>query len=196
MKTNKAKELLNRVDRNIQEYTQDLTLSNYSESLQNSTCTIYTDLRNSPIYKDYSGQSLLANEIFDFIEDTYDIVKKNLRLNLLLIFPESTTPSEQEKIQKLIKVHYAVAYKKTRDEIRKNKIVAWILLGLGSLLFLCYGLLHYFDINFIFQNIIEIFSWVFIWEACDLFVFANGSKKMELFKYVRLFDADIQRKAQ
>ncbi len=177
------------VNEDINRYIKDINLTNYQESEDQKEGYIQLDLRNVNIYNEYSGETLLDRGIFHFIEETYKFVKKKTTIKLNISFPEEMPLEEQIKIYKLIKVHYAVAYKLSKQKIIKTKILAWILLAIGALLFLFYGLLEWYNVNFVFRGIIEIFSWVFIWESCNLFVFTNTENKMNMIKYLRLFSS-------
>lgn len=177
------------INENINKYITDINLTNYQESEDQKEGYIQLDLRNVNIYNEYSGETLLDRGIFHFIEETYKFIKKTTIIKLNISFPEQMTIEEQTKIYNLIKVHYAVAYKLSKQKILKTKILAWILLGIGALLFLFYGLLEWYNVNFVFRGIIEIFSWVFIWESCNLFVFTNTENKMNMVKYLRLFSS-------
>mgnify|MGYP000756815805 FL=1 len=183
------RDVMKRINDDIENYIQDTKLVNYQESNDQKEGFIFLDLKNVSIYNEYSGEAILDEGIFHFIDETYKFVKKKVFLKLIISFPEEMSAEERLKIQGLIKVHYAVAYKHAKHEIAKTKILAWILLGIGALLFLWYGLLDWYNVNFVFRGIIEIFSWVFIWESCNLFVFTNSENRMEMVKYLRLFDA-------
>ena len=185
----KRKEFINRIETDIEEYQKDIHLSNDSKKEKREECIIRLDLREQPIYQPYSGQQMLSDDIFSFIENTFKFVKKNWDLKIDILYPDEMELEERQKIRQLIKVHYAISYKETRKKIKRTKFFAWVLLIVGSLIFILYGLLEWYQVNFLFRGIIEIFSWVFIWESCDLFVFTNSSNKLELFKYLRLFDA-------
>lgn len=183
------REIVERINADIEEYIEDTRLPSYLESKDKREGFIYLDLRNVPIYNEYSGEALLEEGIYHFIDETYKMTKRRALLNLEIVYPEEMPLEERIKIKSLIKVHYAVAYKQAKQEIKKTKITAWILLFIGALLFLLYGLLEWYKVNFVFQGIIEIFSWVFIWESCNLFVFTNTENKMHMIKSLRLFDA-------
>lgn len=183
------REIVERINADIEEYIEDTMLPSYLESKDKREGFIYLDLRNVNIYNEYSGETLLEEGIYHFIDETYKMTKKRILLNLEIVYPQDMSLEERIKIKNLIKVHYAVAYKQAKQEIRKTKIVAWILLFIGALLFLLYGLLDWYNVNFVFEGIIEIFSWVFIWESCNLFVFTNTENKMDMIKSLRLFDA-------
>ena len=100
---------------------------------------------------------------------------------------------EKDKIEKLFKSHYAISIVKSDEEIKKHNIVSILLLIFGVLIYGAYGLLEYFKVDFIFRGVIEIASWVFIWEAVDMFFLSNFSSRIERIKNVKIFNAKINR---
>ncbi len=171
----------------IDDYRQDIKLKNYSE--ENGISHIHLDLSGKDIYQEFSNQSLLRDEIFDFIEKTYPFTKRNSKLTIHITFAAETSLEEKRKIKDLIRIHYAIKFKETNHEIRKTNLMGTISLMIGAMLFAIYGLLEWYKVNFIFIGIIEIFSWVFIWESCSLYTFTNGKNKMDRFKYFRLYNS-------
>lgn len=183
----KYKQAVQKINADIEAYKQDLKLANYNEN-QND-CYIHIDLTKGEIYQPYSNESLLNEEIFSFIENTYHFVKKNAQLHLKISFPSEMKDDEKQKIMKLIQIHYAVSFKEITIEIHRTNVRGTIILLIGALLFFIYGLLEWYQVNFIFRGIIEIFSWVFIWEACNQYVFTNTKNKVLRVKYFKLFNA-------
>ncbi len=176
--------------KSIEEYVTNEDFHNYIE--KENECIINLDLTEGEIYQNYSNQSLLNGEIFEFIENTFRYVDKRKQLAIAIRFPKKMKAEEQRKIILLLKAHYAQKVSASQKSIRRNKILAWILLIIGSLIFIGYGLLDYWDINFLFIGIMEIFSWVFIWESCYSFFFTNNEKRMQLMMYVKLFNSISQ----
>lgn len=183
----KNKNILKRINSDIEEYKKDLKLSNYSE--ENNECYIRLKLNNGEIYQPYSNETLIHEDVFNYIENVYHFVRRQNNIHILIDFPEDTSLEEQTKIKRLLRVHYAVMVKKTHNEIHKTTIRGTIILLIGALLFSIFGLLEWFEVNFIFRGIIEIFSWVFIWEACNQYAFKNTENKVSRIKYIKLFDA-------
>lgn len=176
--------------RSIEEYVANEDLRNYIE--KENQCVITLDLTQGEIYQNYSNQSLLSGEIFEFIENTFRYVDKRKELVIDIRFPKKMKEEEKRKIILLLKAHYAQNVNMSRKSIRRNKILAWILLIIGSLIFIGYGILDYLNIHFLFIGIMEVFSWVFIWESCYSFFFTNNEKRMQLMMYMKLFNSISQ----
>lgn len=186
---NKYKETLNKIHGEIESYKADQHMINLLEHQNNST--IFLDLSNNEIYQEFSNQTLLNPDIFDFIEKTYQFIKKKQNIQIQIKFGETMNREEKEKIKQLIHLHYAIQFKKATYTIHKTNGIASIVLGIGALLFAIYGLMDWYKVNFIFQGIIEIFSWVFIWEACSLYTFTNSQNRLDRFHWYKLYHAEL-----
>lgn len=73
-KANIIKDLQN----TIEEYKKNPNLKNYT--YQDGACTIFLNLSREDIYQNYSNESLLNPEIYDFIENTYSYINKKDKL--------------------------------------------------------------------------------------------------------------------
>ncbi len=183
----KYKKTIQEINLLIDDYLETSEISKYS--LQENSSTIYLDLRDQQIYQEYSGNRILNEGIFTYIEKAYSYTKRNATLNLKILFPEQMNIEEQESIKKMIQIHYAVELQETNLAILRTNIKGTISLGIGAILFFVFGLLEWYHVNFIFQGIIEIFSWVFIWEACDSYAFTNSANRISRFRYFKLYQA-------
>jgi hypothetical protein len=183
------KKIISKIETSIEEYRKDITMTNYLEI--GDECVIFLNLQNEKIYKEYSEKALLCNEIYDFIDDTYQYVKKNMRLRLEITFPSVISEKEKDRIIQIIRVHYAVNYDRVRKDIRKTNSLSLLMLGMGIVLLTVFGVLEYYGFNFVLRELIDVFARVFVREACDQFVFTNTRNRVEALKNLRLFKCDI-----
>lgn len=181
--------LIKQLEENIEEYKKDIKYTNYIE--EEGIVSIILDLTESEIYEPFSNKTILNTAIFDYIFETYKLVDKKADLNIKIKFPENISSDEKEKIINLFKVNYAVDFKKSNDKIRRTNLFGAILLTVGAILFIIYELLLHYDMNFLFCGIIEIFSWVFIWQSCEQFAFRNSENKIDKLLSLRLFNANF-----
>lgn len=175
------KEELNNI---IEEYKNDINLNNH---FINDKVIINLDLSNGEIYQNFSGDSLINQEIFDYVENILKYINKKDDFVIQIKFPESYKDEEKNKVIKLMKSHYAVEIIEVTKEIRKNNILTIILLIVGTLFFIVNEIVSYNHGNIIFLSILEIFAWVFIWEACYLYFFTNNSFRINRLKYIKIF---------
>ena len=159
------------------------------------------------LYKDFSlYKDFINEEIFNMIEETYSILlrerkikfnnkknKNNLNnINILLVDKGNEFNKEEEKnlIEKM-KLHYAFKIKEINKKIKTINIGSSICLIIGLILTGLYALLSIY-LKYAFAEMISIFGWVFIWEACDLFCFTNLFNRRERRKYINLYSATYE----
>lgn len=185
----KDKILLEELNKSLEEYKNDIQITPINEV--NGTSIITIDLTKDSIYKPYSNQTLLEDGIFETIEYSMKFIKLTHPIKFEILFPEDMSIEERRKIKQLIKIHYALKTKNATKEKRNTNIKFLILLILGSIFFIVYGLLQWYNVNFIFINIIEIFSWVFIWAACEELFFTKLEKQRDILNYLKLFNSEF-----
>ena len=190
-KRKEMKETINKAKVMFEEIKQDKNRADFYE--ENGVPHIEINLSNGNIYDEYSTDSELNPTIFEFVDKVFRLVKKKADLEIDITFPSTMKDEEKDKIEKLFKSHYAINIVKSNEEIKRHNIVSIILLIFGIVVYGAYGLLEYFKMDFIFQGVIEIASWVFIREAVDMFFLSNFSSRLERMKNIKIFNAKINR---
>ena len=190
-KRNEMKKTINEANVMFEEIKQDKNRADFYEG--NGVSHIEINLSNGNIYDEYSTDSELNPTIFEFVDKVFRLVKKKADLEIDITFPSAMKDEEKDKIEKLFKSHYAINIVKSNEEIKRHNIVSIILLFFGIIVYGAYGLLEYFKMDFIFQGVIEIASWVFIWEAVDMFFLSNFGSRLERMKNIKIFNAKINR---
>ena len=190
-KRKEMKETINEAKMMFEEIKQDKNRADFYE--ENGVPHIEINLSNGNIYDEYSTDSELNPTIFEFVDKVFRLVKKKADLEIDITFPSSMKDEEKDKIEKLFKSHYAINIVKSNEEIKRHNIVSIILLIFGVIVYGAYGLLEYFKMDFIFQGVIEIASWVFIWESVDMFFLSNFGSRLERMKNIKIFNAKINR---
>ena len=190
-KRKEMKETINEANVMFEEIKQDKNRADFYEG--NGVSHIEINLSNGNIFDEYSTDSELNPTIFEFVDKVFRLVKKKADLEIDITFPSAMKDEEKDKIEKLFKSHYAINIVKSNEEIKRHNIVSIILLFFGIIVYGAYGLLEYFKMDFIFQGVIEIASWVFIWEAVDMFFLSNFGSRLERMKNIKIFNAKINR---
>ena len=190
-KRKEMKETINEAKMMFEEIKEDKNRADFYE--ENGVPHIEINLSNGNIYDEYSTDSELNPTIFEFVDKVFRLVKKKADLEIDITFPSAMKDEEKDKIEKLFKSHYAINIVKSNEEIKRHNIVSIILLFVGIIVYGAYGLLEYFKMDFIFQGVIEIASWVFIWEAVDMFFLSNFGSRLERMKNIKIFNAKINR---
>jgi hypothetical protein len=184
------KSTLDLIDQAVEDYKNDEKLGNFTE--KDGVSTIYIDLTKDAVYKEYSGESMLSNDFYDFIEDTYDYMKKANFLVIDFKFPETMSQAEKDKIIKLYHAHYAINYKKARADIRRDRMLSIILFAIGFIFIAIDIAVKVNHPDSVWTEIIDIIGWVFVWQAGDLLFFTTLENQQKCAEYLRLFTAQIK----
>jgi len=86
--------------------------------------------------------------------------------------------------------HYSRQIAKSKVDIARNLNQSLVFFMVGILFFVFYVLLKT-HLNANWFEIIDIVSWVFIWEAVDLFFIVRNIQKMEQISYQKIINAKI-----
>lgn len=147
---------------------------------------IYLDLSSDDFYAEYSNESLLKNEVFELIEDTYDVfVTGKKKFKLGITFPNDMPEEEKEKITGLIKVHYAIELDEIKKDIQHEYLVGSIVFIVGLLILI--GSIFMQEITRVVGKVLEIISWTFIWEAVLRFFLQNTAHYRDRQKFRELY---------
>ncbi len=178
-----------KIKNEISSYLKDDTFLNYSEDENSSTIHLYFNKDN--LYDAFSKSSLLNPDIYESVQETLSYVDKKKKVKFEFHFSEDISSEEKERVKKAFKAHYAQEVLRSKKQSFKNKILALVLLLVGAIFLIVDGILLALGNQFIFQNIIEIVAWVFIWEAANVFFFENASTRKEWVEYVLIFQSEI-----
>lgn len=152
-------------------------------------------LNKDNVYVPFSDKALINDEIFNYIDRLYriNLIEEDLSLNF--VFDDDISENEQKEIIDKIKQEYEFKFSSKKMEIRRVNLKSLLLLIIGLVLLSLYVILSVV-LNYQFSEMISIFSWVFIWESVDFFVFENSKNRRELIKLRHLNRAkfNIKRK--
>ena len=145
------------------------------------------------IYASFSNQNVLNGDLYDLVKNLYRYVNPSYQLEFNFYYPADMSNEERDKIEYLFRLHFVLLVIDKNKMIRRHNITAFILLVIGAFIYAGFGLLEYFNLNFIFRGIFEIFAWVFIWESCDFFFLTNMETKLERLNLIKIYNAKINR---
>lgn len=142
----------------------------------------------------YSPYSEFISE--DFTEYIRDASSPISRLDAIAIDIEGGSLKQDEKKEFLtqFKYYYNLKYELSRREYHQTIFSAILLLLVGSLFLILEIVLVYgfgFDSNALIPQILTIVSWVFVWDATDVFFFQKRKVKSDSLLYFKLCFAPI-----
>lgn len=112
--------------------------------------------------------SKISGEMSDFIEHSLKSVHSDERIKLRF-YSNAITDDEKVEYEQAIHSHYAECYRNTAEEKSRLIRIAFIMtfIAISALIFMI--AIEFTPIGGkVFTEIIDIFAWVFMWEAVDI----------------------------
>lgn len=138
------------------------------------------------------NHNVISGEISEFIESSLYSVPHNERIHLR-IHSDNITEEEQKEYTKAIHCYYEDRFKNSSFEKKK-------LIGVASIMTLVAVVALVFMIwlevtersSPVFSEIVDIFAWVFMWEAVDIFFLQCTMLRFKQRRYLALADSVIE----
>lgn len=136
----------------------------------------------------YDENDKLNKELSDFILDKTKIMplNKDFELNFYV-----NSPIEKQEIKSTIQNHFKEECIEIKHELKRTNIFSIVMLILGILSLTTLLLAHKFFDYYYFTTILEIASWVFIWESVDCFFLKRPKLKRHCIILQKLYSANI-----
>lgn len=137
----------------------------------------------------YDSNEKLNAELDEFIWDKARFVPmaKDIKIKLY-----TNTKIEEKEVVVAIKNNYKKEYIETRNELKRNAIFSLIMLLLGLAFMSLLLLMHVYFYNVYLEIVVEITTWVFIWEAVDSFFLRRSELKRKSITLLKLYTAEME----
>lgn len=138
-----------------------------------------------------SGYRLLSPELVAYIDEYVQGIPAKQGYELRLQTNE-LEKEEKSKIVSTIKRTYAEKIANINVELKHNFLqsLMFCLIGVGFLLLLLVS--RKLEWGFIPDTILDLLTWVFLWEGVDTFCFERFEQNKQKVKYAKLVMADIK----
>lgn len=172
----------------------------YVESLiyPDGKAHISVDLTNvDELYSPYSYKEDMKPDIFEYIDEKtyYTPVEIPLIVNFDV---GDVSDLRRARIKRSFLDHYRLIYEDKRRELKINRAAAWVLftIGMSALIVATIAKLAInaggiADIPLIFE-MLQIFSWVFLWEAISKFFFQGREMRTQCMNAGQLALAEVK----
>ena len=136
----------------------------------------------------YDENDKLNKELSEFILDKTKVItlNKDIQLN----FYTSSTIDKNE-VKTTLQNHFKEEYIEVKHELKRANIISLIMIILGVISLSLLVLAHKFFDYFYFTTILEIASWVFVWEAVDIFFLQRSKIRRKCLLMKKLYSAEI-----
>jgi hypothetical protein len=146
----------------------------------------------------YSYDNRFNEEIFDYINQETEFLPNDIPVVVNFDDDGKYTEEMKTKIKKAVIRHYSLEYEDERYALHKSRRFGFFCMLTGFMFMMLYiglSLLlineNYSDFRFV-TEVINIFSWVFIWESVDRFVLSGLEQTESVFNAGQLALMEIQ----
>jgi hypothetical protein len=188
-KKNNQRAKLEKIDSDLAFFQNEIAKDAIKD--ENGLSTISVDLKEVPLYQEGSSQVFLNQAIFDFVENAYSFLDKNDDFDINFKFAEGVGEEEQAKFKKLFAIHYARKYKDASESFRKRSVIAALFLFIGFILLSIHLYYVSFNSSSVYGEMIDILSWVLVWEAGEFIFLGSFESRAELRMFKNLYLADL-----
>lgn len=152
-----------------------------------------TVLNDNDFLSPYSptDSPIIASDVAEFLENGANkyLPKQSFQIN---VNSDCIDGQEQVIYDNAIRNYFNLKLNSAKQDLKRNLIVSIIftvigIAGLAAMLLLD----HFFD-NAIWTEVVDIFAWVFVWEAVDQFFIERRKLLRDSRKYKALTEADIR----
>lgn len=138
---------------------------------------------------DYDSNEKLNEELGSYIWDKARLVPANKEIKIKVYTSKGVNKKE---VSEAIRNNYKKDYIEIQALLKKNLFFSLAMLVIG-LVFMTFLFLSYaFFRNDYIDAIIDIVTWVFLWEAVDAFCLERSSLKKQSYTHLKLYTANIE----
>ena len=137
------------------------------------------------------GQEIISSDMADFVNNLVKSVpiEKDVVLDIKC---GNYSEDKERRYKKAIVNYYMNEFADKDAKLKNNAIISLILFIVGVVGFAALYLLRLFDAPWLIQDIVEVASWVFLWETVDVFVLNRGVLKWKQKRDLKIIFADIK----
>ncbi len=142
---------------------------------------------DSSFLSDFSSneRAVISSEVAEFIERGARQFPPKERL-CLQICSDCIDEKEKEIYSLAMREYFLQCYRENRLTMRRNLILSGILTLVGVLGLVIMFLLAHFWRNPVLSEVLDIFAWVFLWEAVDQFFLERSALRIKRNRYISL----------
>ncbi len=138
-----------------------------------------------------SNTPVISPAVAEFMEHSAHAIPPKEAFSLHI---HSNCIDDEEKVlyQSAIKEYYLQRYIATEQEIKRNRLLVF-LLGIAGVSVLIFGIIFDYKIgNAIWSEVIDIVAWVLLWEATDIALLETRGLHMKKKRYLSFLSMNIQ----
>lgn len=136
------------------------------------------------------GQEVINAEFAGLIDNTVKSIPPSQAININITC-EKLTDKDKTDFALAIKNYYKNSTLEVQRKMDGNLKIFLIMLVFSVVSISALFLVNFFDLNWIVVELVDIITWVFIWEAIDLIVFQRSIYRYEKLRNMSLYHCQI-----
>lgn len=145
---------------------------------------------DSHFLSNYSDKNMVNIEVAEYIDNS--VKQKKLKNGLSIIISSGKINNEEKTVySEAIRNHYRSRIVENNRKIKRYTITSIILLLIAFVTFIINFGLKVTVGGEILLELVDIIGWVFMWEAVDFFFFKRKEVKIENYKNLNIYSAEI-----
>ena len=134
--------------------------------------------------------SVISTEVADFIENNTHSLPTNEKLTLK-IHSNCIDENEKKIYNDAIKEYYTEKYLANEKEVKRNFLIAFMLLLAGIFVLTISFFLTDLNVE-IWSYVVDIVAWVLLWEAVDISLLVNRTLSIQRKRYLSYLSMKIE----
>ena len=137
-----------------------------------------------------TGKPVISSNVAEFLENSASGYHPKERLSLE-IASNCIDDTEKERYRKAIRNYFALKYEDVKRDMRRKTIISVWFTIIGILALTLMFVLDGFNLDSLWIECIDIFAWVFLWEAVDQFFIERGGLLLRQKRLLNFINMDI-----
>ena len=138
-----------------------------------------------------SETPVISSSVAEFIENSTRSIPPKEELTLM-IHSDCIDDGEKQVYGSAIKEYYLQRYIETEEELKRNRLIVF-LLGLAGVLVLAAGIIFDYQVgNLIWSEVIDIVAWVLLWEATDIGLLGSRGLRQKKKRYLSYLSMNVE----
>lgn len=138
----------------------------------------------------YGAEPVVSSEVAEFLEQS--VRPKYAKSEFHLVLHSDEIDGEERRVYAdAVHKSFMLKFIAERQKSRRDCLVAFIMLLCGVLLLSAMIALRFIGENAVFYEVVDIFAWVFLWEAADIFFLQRKMSHWQMHKYIGLSRCEI-----
>ena len=136
----------------------------------------------------FDGNEKLKPELAEYIYDKAKFTRPTQDIRIKIYTGDNI---DEEEVKSAVRNNFKKEYVALKNASKRNLIFSAIMLVIGLLGLSLLLLMHQYFYNVYLEVVIEIATWVFIWEAIDSYFLRRATLRHDKMIFLKLYSAEI-----